>query len=75
MTRAKGIAVNVSVDRQICQNYGQCMLAAPEVFDLDDAGELVYQPDPDDSLRAEVEAAVMACPVQAITMGADQGPL
>lgn len=60
--------MKVQVDLEICQNYGQCVFAAPDVFDLDDAGELVYQEVPDDSARPEVEAAVTACPVQAITI-------
>jgi ferredoxin len=60
--------MKVHVDMDVCQNYGQCVFAAPEVFDLDDAGDLVYQEVADDSARPDVEAAVMACPVQAITI-------
>ncbi|MCR3718758.1 MULTISPECIES: ferredoxin [Prauserella salsuginis group] len=60
--------MKISVDMNVCQNYGQCVFAAPEVFDLDDAGGLVYQPTVGDTARGEVEAAAMACPVQAITI-------
>ncbi|MER7113465.1 ferredoxin [Saccharomonospora azurea] len=60
--------MKVQVDMAVCQNYGQCVFAAPEIFDLDDAGELVYHQDVDDSARGDVEAAVLACPVQAITI-------
>jgi ferredoxin len=60
--------MKVQVDMDVCQNYGQCVFAAPEVFDLDDAGDLVYQEVAEDSARPDVEAAVMACPVQAITI-------
>jgi ferredoxin len=60
--------MKIQVDMDVCQNYGQCVFAAPEVFDLDDAGDLVYQEVADDSARPDVEAAVMACPVQAITI-------
>jgi ferredoxin len=60
--------MKVHVDLDVCQNYGQCVFAAPEVFDLDDAGDLVYQEVVDDSARSDVEAAVMACPVQAISV-------
>lgn len=56
----------VSVGVDVCQNYGQCVLAAPDVFDLDDNAELVYQAEAPESARAAVEAAVIACPVQAI---------
>ncbi|NYE35824.1 ferredoxin [Nocardioides cavernae] len=60
--------MRVDVDMDVCQNYGQCVFAAPEVFDLDDAGDLVYQGEVDDASRTDVEAAVMACPVQAIAI-------
>ena len=59
---------HVDVDREICQNYGQCTFVAPEVFDLDDDGELVYDGDYPDSQQAQVENAVSACPVQAIAL-------
>ncbi|MGW0007970.1 ferredoxin [Nocardia grenadensis] len=60
--------MHIDVDMGLCQNLAQCVFAAPEVFDLDDAGDLVYQASAPASQRAEVEAAVMACPVQAITL-------
>ncbi len=60
--------MKVHVVLDVCQNYGHCVFAAPEVFDLDDAGDLDYQEVADDSARPDVEAAVMACPVQAITI-------
>jgi ferredoxin len=45
------------------------MAAAPEVFELqDDDNLLVLQETPDESLRPKVEAAVRACPKQAITL-------
>lgn len=60
--------IEITVDLAVCQNYGQCVFAAPEIFDLNDAGELVYQASADEAARSEVDAAVMACPVQAITV-------
>jgi ferredoxin len=60
--------MKVHVDKGTCQNYGQCVFAAPDVFDLDDTGELVYESNPSDATRTDVDAAVMACPVQAITV-------
>jgi ferredoxin len=43
-------------------------MAAPTLFDLDDAGNLavVLVPEPDEGQRPLVEAAVRACPVRAI---------
>ncbi|MEU3273079.1 ferredoxin [Saccharomonospora sp. NPDC006951] len=60
--------MRINVDMALCQNYGQCVFAAPEHFDLDDAGDLVHQASADESARADIEAAAMACPVQAITI-------
>ena len=61
--------MKVSVDRSVCQNHGQCAIAAPDVFDLDDDGELVYEPEPSDEFATDVEEAADVCPVQAITIG------
>jgi ferredoxin len=61
--------IQVVVDRDVCQNHGQCVLAAPQVFELDDDGELVQlQDEVDEDLRAVVEEAADVCPVQAITV-------
>jgi ferredoxin len=58
--------VRITVDRAVCQDYGQCVFSAPDVFDLDDDGRLVHRDDAPEAARDEVEAAAMACPVQAI---------
>jgi ferredoxin len=60
--------VKISVDRDLCQDHGQCAIAAPAVFEINDEGTLVYDPNPDDVLRAEVEEAADVCPVQAILL-------
>lgn len=60
------MTVGIEVDMDVCQHYGQCVFAAPEIFDLDDDGELIHQATAPESARGDVEAAVMACPVQAI---------
>ncbi|MEV1021353.1 ferredoxin [Streptomyces sp. NPDC050264] len=58
--------MKVVVDRNKCQDHGQCVFAAPDVFAFDDAGHLAYVPDPDDALSDEVEEAADVCPLQAI---------
>jgi len=50
-----------------CADHGQCVYAAPEVFQLDDNGKLAYEPSPDPALRDAIEEAVDACPLQAIS--------
>lgn len=58
--------MKVVVDMTKCQDHGQCVFAAPDVFRMDDEGHLAYVSDPDDALRDEVEEAVDVCPLQAI---------
>jgi ferredoxin len=63
------MALKVIVDMDVCQDHGQCVFAAPQVFELDDNGRLVVlMPEPDESLRAAVEDAADVCPVQAISI-------
>lgn len=58
--------MKVVVDMSKCQDHGQCVFAAPDVFSMDDDGHLLYVPDPDEALRDEVEEAADVCPLQAI---------
>ncbi len=62
--------MRVTVDTDTCQAYGNCLLEAPDVFDLDDeaAVAVVLQASPPEGLRTAVEAAVRSCPVQALTL-------
>jgi ferredoxin len=63
------MTLKVIVDRDVCQNHGQCVFAAPQVFELDEEGELmVLDDEPDESLREAVEEAADVCPTQAITI-------
>jgi len=65
--------MHVTVATDTCQAYGNCLLEAPDVFDLDDeAGvAVVLQAHPREDLRSAVEAAVRSCPVQALTLVED----
>ncbi|CAM5301665.1 hypothetical protein SALBM135S_04685 [Streptomyces alboniger] len=58
--------LNVTVDMDVCQNHGQCVFAAPDIFRLDDSGHLVHVASPDASLRDDAEEAADVCPLQAI---------
>ncbi|SDQ34823.1 ferredoxin [Thermostaphylospora chromogena] len=60
--------MKVIVDMDVCQDHGQCVFAAPEVFQLNENGRLVYVAEPDESLREAVEEAADVCPLQAITV-------
>lgn len=67
--------MKVSVDAGLCQGYGNCAMAAPEVFELDEATGLatVVQSEPRPELHAGVEEAVRLCPVRAIHAGEETG--
>jgi ferredoxin len=58
--------VKVIVDLNRCQGYGQCVYAAPNIFQLKGVEILAYDPAPSDQWRDEFERAVHACPVRAI---------
>lgn len=60
--------MRVIVDTSICEAHGDCVLAAPEVFDLDDEDNVVrvLQQEPGEELRDQVEEAEQMCPVSAI---------
>lgn len=60
--------VKITVDRDVCQNYGQCCFEAAPAFTLDESGTMQYQAEVDDSLRADVERAADMCPTQAIAV-------
>jgi ferredoxin len=58
--------VRITVDRELCQSHGQCSIAAPEIFRLDDDGTLHYDPSPPQTLVSVAEDAMDVCPTQAI---------
>lgn len=66
--------MRVLVDLARCQSYGQCVFAAPEIFELTGREVLEYDSAPPPERRLHVERARAACPVQAITIGPAAGP-
>ncbi len=60
--------MRVVVDRDLCLTHAQCVLVAPEVFALDEAGELVFVQEPAESLREKVEDAVDMGPMGAVSI-------
>ncbi|GAA1365008.1 ferredoxin [Brevibacterium luteolum] len=63
--------MKVNVDRTLCENHGQCTIAAPDVFRLDDDGVLQYTEEFSEDQLDEVEEAIDVCPVQAIFLESD----
>jgi ferredoxin len=63
--------IKINVDMTKCQHYGQCVFEAPNVFRLNDEDKLEYNATADDSERANIEAAIDICPMQAIAIVED----
>ncbi len=60
--------MQVHVDRKLCDNHGQCVIAAPDVFSMNDEGILVVDQTSVDDHVDEVEDAADVCPLQAIVL-------
>jgi ferredoxin len=58
--------MKVHVDMNLCQSHGECVFAAPDVFELGDDDVLVWQENVPEDRREAVMAAVNACPMMAI---------
>jgi ferredoxin len=58
--------MRVTVDMARCGRHGLCVYAAPDVFFLDEEGELRYDARPPDRLREQVLDAAFGCPAGAI---------
>ncbi|MBA2414935.1 MAG: ferredoxin [Geodermatophilaceae bacterium] len=59
----------VKADFETCQGYANCVMAAPEVYDIDDEGTVVLlKEEITDEERAKVDEAVNSCPVSALSV-------
>jgi len=58
------------LDFAACEGHGECVVAAPELFDLDEDGykAIVLNDEPGESLRARAVEAVKLCPVAALKL-------
>jgi len=58
---------NLEIDMDLCQGHANCMAEAPEIFQVDDKGNLtVLQENPDNSLLKKAKNAAKYCPTSAI---------
>ncbi len=60
--------MKVSVDHDRCSSYGNCVLTAPDLFELDPVTNLsvVLKPEIGDEHRAIALEAVDGCPAEAL---------
>jgi ferredoxin len=64
----------IEVDLRRCEGHGLCEEAAPELFALDDAGELIVKAvDVPADLLPQAQAAARSCPVAAIRIRREGG--
>jgi ferredoxin len=59
--------MRIEVDLDLCQSHALCQLEAPEIFAVPKKGQVeILRPEPPETDRARVEAAVRYCPTQAL---------
>ena len=64
--------MKVRADLEKCEGYANCLVAAPDVFSIDDDNVvLVLVEAPSEDQRAAVEEAVRSCPVAALELDED----
>lgn len=65
----------VEIDRQLCNGYGNCVVVAPDLFDIDPDDNIAYligDEQPGDDAMPQVREAADDCPVRAIRLLAPQ---
>jgi len=63
------MSFRIVLDEQRCELHGECVLAAPQVFDIvddDDDAVTMLMTEAGEELRDAVQQAVDDCPVQAL---------
>lgn len=64
--------MKIAVDYDLCQGHAVCQSEAPEVFAVEDKGQVqLLDERPPDALRAKVEMAVTYCPTHALKIVED----
>ena len=59
--------MKIAVDYDLCQGHAVCQSEAPEVFAVEEKGQVrLLDEEPPDALRAQVEMAVKYCPTHAL---------
>ena len=62
--------LDIRIDRDACMGSGNCMYAAPGVFELDD-DSIARVVDPDAASEEAIVTAARQCPTHAITVHRD----
>ncbi len=65
--------LRIHIDRDLCVSFGDCVEAAPGVFDLDDDDIAVFVSDTGTISREVLIEACASCPVDALTAFDEKG--
>jgi ferredoxin len=60
--------LTVQIDRNLCVGFGDCIDAAPEIFEFDEEGVAVFMADAAEAERDALSKACAACPVDALVL-------
>ena len=60
--------LTVLIDRHLCVGFGDCIDAAPEIFELDSEGIAVVRAPVDSVDAARLVMACQSCPVDALVV-------
>jgi sterol 14-demethylase len=75
-SEAVGQSFHIHIDRQLCQGHATCMSEAPELFQVDDEGNLtVLQENPNLAFLEMAKQAEKYCPNKAIKIEMNHGDL
>jgi ferredoxin len=69
-TYHRAVGIEIDIDRDACMGSGNCVFAAPGVFELDD-DSVARVVDPEASPEEAVVTAARQCPTHAITVRRD----
>ncbi len=65
--------LRIHIDRDLCVSFGDCVEAAPGVFELDDEDIAVFVGESSMITREELIEACASCPVDALTAFDEEG--
>ena len=65
--------LRIQIDRDLCVSFGDCIEAAPGVFEFDDEEIAVFVSESGTITRKELIAACASCPVDALTAFDEKG--
>lgn len=65
--------LRIHIDRDLCVSFGDCIDAAPDVFEFDDEEIAVFVSEVGSISREELIAACASCPVDALTAFDEKG--